>query len=189
MWAVLATIGGHFLFGDMVWLGYQPALALQGLTPSDLGWLYAVFSLLSAIGTRIAKWAIPIVSAGLLLRTALSGVVLVGVGFLVLPGKWAIIAVMPAQVAFGLLIPVANAYVVARTPSHLRATALSFVDLFWNFGSISSWLVGALILDRLGLRSLFLVGAIGGGIVIALSARARLGEKAAQPSEAASAQR
>ncbi len=161
LWMVLAGVGGLFLAIDTTYFAYQPVFSKAGLSTTSIGWIYAVLGVVSIsgafayrhLGARIpARQTVSILGAAVALTGA--GMLATNVPFLL------IIFSCPLFFATAMVIPFANTHVVARTPQHLRAAALSTVTLAWNVATLIAWTSAAAMVDNVSLKAPLLAGAI-----------------------------
>lgn len=117
------------------------------MNPAILGVAFAVFSLLSALGSQLGKRLMAHLDILVMMRFMLCACGTTAVGLLVIPGPAVLVAALPLQLVFGMGMPLARTVLAARSPAALRATVLSFQDLTMGFALLLSSVGGALLLD------------------------------------------
>lgn len=171
IWKLLVLVAIWFFISDMAWLAYQPAFVDVGYSPGSLGLLFTLISLFSALGTELfGRKTSHLQARAILSMAGLAGVLAYG-GFALVAGPAIAAAALPAALFGSAVVPLATGYVAERSPSESRATALSFVQLFWGHGTIGSWFVGSAILDRGSPQTVF---ALTTGLAVVFTAAAML---------------
>jgi MFS family permease len=181
VWPVLGFMAGFMLLMDMVWLSYQPELKMAGIGIGAFGVIFAALSGLSALGSQLVRRTMPRRSMGTIMTVLFLALVGTATGLLFAQDWRLVLVLVPAQLAVGAVMPLANTYIASRTPAHLRATALSIVGLAWQTGSMAAFFAGSAMLDAGNIRLIFQVTMVVAAGAAALLRVASLREPAGEP--------
>jgi MFS family permease len=177
---VLATIGHSSVFA------FLPLYAVSRGEGAALGWFFVVYPAWM-IGCRLVLRGVSDRFGHL--RVALIAMTLVSLSYLILAAPPTRVSLVLAAIVLAsgsaLHYPTLAAYVVARAPEAERGLALGTLSGSWDLGVVvGSILIGA-VADWLGYGAGFVVGALSGGLgvaVLALSApRAPAAVSSSQP--------
>lgn len=158
------------LVGEAVWTAYQPLFVQDGLSPEQIGLLFTVIALLSALGSALVKKLMRSLSA--IKIELLAGITVFITAMLLNFDSTTLhfIAIIPSAIMFGMTITPLEALTQKKLPEQYHSTGLSIIS-FAQYATYGLASVGvALVIDAVGIgstRAYLLIGSI---IAVAFSA-------------------
>lgn len=185
--ALQAGLGRHFwpmagiVFFVAIFSSPATAFVMERLV-DDLAWetaparfLLMVFSGLGTAGVIVGGRMADLVGRKRTTITAMIAGVIGGVAFYTQDSGWILApAIFVATLGLGMLTPSLASHRSELFPTRVRATAAGWITNVAIGGSIAGFVIGALIVDRVGLSTT--ITALSGGLIIAMLLVTRLPE-------------